>query len=302
MESLFLWEVNFLIEKNYEDDFIVNFTMLGINSYAFKNTLDNKKDILEVYLWLSDKYNSSSSKAKLESQLSSVFKAREGFEFCMHWKKFENQDWSEIWKKNWIPDPIGEKILILPEWLDQPIEYKDRTIIRIDPGPAFGTGSHPSTRLCLEHIESGLLKDLRIIDIGSGSGILSIAALKFGAKEVIAFDIDPLAISSSKNNFLLNYPEEIIPEIIHGSIDSYLNYFDKNLFDLAICNILAPTIEALIPFFHKTLGKEGELLLSGVLKGQFYSLSRKLLRYNWHSQIIDQNDEWVLIQAHLKSK
>ena len=98
---------------------------------------------------------------------------------------------------------MGDNLLVLPCWLDLPKEYKNRKVIRIDPGAAFGTGSHPTTSLCLERLEKISLSSNKILDIGSGSGILSVAAKSFGAREVYAIDNDYLAINSTISNLSL---------------------------------------------------------------------------------------------------
>jgi hypothetical protein len=130
----------------------------------------------------------------------------------------EDEDWSLSWKRHWGPDPIGETLLVLPAWLDVPPEAAGRRVIRLDPGPAFGTGSHPSTRLCLEGMEAlaaarvqagaagevAPLAGWRVADLGCGSGLLGLAAIALGAAEVLAVDTDPLAIRATHDNTALN--------------------------------------------------------------------------------------------------
>ena len=109
------------------------------------------------------------------------------------------------WKKYLVPELVGNHLLILPCWMNLNEKFKDKKIIKIDPGAAFGTGSHPSTYLCLEKMENFFFSNKKILDIGSGSGILSIAARLLGAKQVYAVDNDYLAINSTKSNFQLNF-------------------------------------------------------------------------------------------------
>ena len=109
------------------------------------------------------------------------------------WQRIKNEDWSQTWKRYWKPDPVGKCLLILPDWLKVPPIYHDRKIIRIDPGSAFGTGSHATTRLCLEALERTNIRALKIADIGCGSGIRGLAALKLGAESVYAVYVDSLA-------------------------------------------------------------------------------------------------------------
>ena len=122
-------------------------------------------------------------------------------------------------EKNWKPDPVGKSILILPAWLDVPEKFLERKIIRLDPGSAFGTGSHPSTRLCIEALDNDPPVGQTIADIGCGSGILSLTALKLGAKSTFSVDIDSLAISATKINSDLNDFSENLLNVFLGSIE-----------------------------------------------------------------------------------
>ena len=108
------------------------------------------------------------------------------------YRPVEDQDWMSAWKKNYHPIMVGKKVLILPAWIDQ--DPGERIVVRIDPSMAFGTGTHPTTQLCLEMVEELCQPGMDVIDIGCGSGILSIAALKFGARKAVAVDIDPLSV------------------------------------------------------------------------------------------------------------
>ena len=134
------------------------------------------------------------------------------------WIQIKDEDWSLSWKKNWKPDPVGKSILILPAWLDVPEQFLERKIIRLDPGSAFGTGSHPSTRLCIEFLDNDPPVGQIIADLGCGSGILSLAALKLGAETTFSVDTDSLAISATKINSDLNHVPEDLLNVFLGSI------------------------------------------------------------------------------------
>ena len=120
------------------------------------------------------------------------------------WKKIVHEDWSTSWKKFWGPDPVGKNLLILPSWISLPQMYSNRIVLRLDPGSAFGTGAHPTTRLCLEALERIPPMGLTVADVGCGTGILGLASLKLGAKNVRAVDIDSLAVKATYENILLN--------------------------------------------------------------------------------------------------
>ena len=119
------------------------------------------------------------------------------------WEELADEDWSLSWKKHWQPDPVGQRLLILPAWLEVPEEHADRLVLKMDPGSAFGTGSHPTTRLCLEALEEMPPHDQRVADLGCGSGVLGLASLALGASEVLAADTDSLAVRATTDNAAL---------------------------------------------------------------------------------------------------
>jgi ribosomal protein L11 methyltransferase len=188
-----------------------------------------------------------------------------------------DQNWMEAWKQHYRPIPIGKGLVILPAWSERLME--ERVAIRIDPGMAFGTGTHPSTQLCLEFIEQmvhGTRPDLgssKVIDVGCGSGILSIAALKLGAKQALAVDIDPESIQNAHHNAQLNQiGEELI--LGTGSVQDILEgKFPLRRAGLVVANILAPVIVRLLGSGLADLVEAGgALILSGILQEQTQSV------------------------------
>jgi ribosomal protein L11 methyltransferase len=196
------------------------------------------------------------------------------------YKQIADQNWMEAWKQHYKPILIGQRLLILPAWLQNP--EPNRIPIKIDPGMAFGTGTHPTTQLCLELMEKhfdnktvdGRPQTVHrppstVIDIGCGSGILSIAALKLGASKVLGVDIDIESVKNSRENADVN---EIGDELIlgHGSVTEVLNgQFEFKAAPLVVANILAPV---LIRLFDAGLADliepNGEIILSGILNHQ----------------------------------
>ncbi|WKZ46084.1 MAG: 50S ribosomal protein L11 methyltransferase [Anaerolineales bacterium] len=198
------------------------------------------------------------------------------------YKQIADQNWMEAWKQHYQPIRIGERLLILPAWMESP--EPNRVAIKIDPGMAFGTGTHPTTQLCLElmekhfddrpqtinHESSSIVhRPLSVIDVGCGSGILSIAALKLGAKQVLAVDIDEESVKNSRENADLNgVGDELILGV--GSVREILDgKFPFKSAPLVVANILAPVI---IRLFDAGLAElveaEGALILSGILQEQ----------------------------------
>jgi ribosomal protein L11 methyltransferase len=180
----------------------------------------------------------------------------------------EDEDWMAAWKKNYKPVLIGNKLQIVPSWMNPP--DPKRIPIRINPGMAFGTGTHPSTQMCLEHLETYVPKGQPIIDVGCGSGILSIAAIKLGADHALAVDIDEQAIRNTRENAEINQ----VLEKIESSLGSLQEIQEKrfSIYEapVVVVNILAPVIVSL---FQSGLGdlveKNGILILAGILDSQF---------------------------------
>ena len=190
-----------------------------------------------------------------------------------------DQNWMEAWKQHYRPIVIGRRLVIVPAWLDSP--EPGRIAIKIDPGMAFGTGTHPTTQLCLELMEKSLQdlrglkdtgdqrRDLKVIDVGCGSGILSIAALKLGAASALGVDIDPESARNSRENADINeIGEELILGV--GSVKEILEgKFAFRTALVVVANILAPVIIRLFDSgLADLLEPEGVLLLSGILQDQ----------------------------------
>jgi ribosomal protein L11 methyltransferase len=183
-----------------------------------------------------------------------------------------DQNWMEAWKIHYKPILIGKGLVIVPAWLDSP--EPDRIAIRIDPGMAFGTGTHPTTQLCLELIEKSF-QDLQssqgpnVIDVGCGSGILSIAALKLGAAAALGVDIDPESAKNSRENATANgISEELLLGV--GSVKEILEgKFAFRKARLVVANILAPVIIRLFDLgLADLLEPGGVIILSGILQEQ----------------------------------
>jgi ribosomal protein L11 methyltransferase len=211
------------------------------------------------------------------------------------WHRQNDEDWSLSWKRHWQPDPVGERLLILPAWLEVPAEHADRLVIAMDPGSAFGTGSHPTTRLCLEAIEQlQTLPGARVADLGCGSGILGIAALLQGARSVAAADTDSLAVRATRDNAAVSgFSQQLQVEL--GSVERLAELLDGRPADLLLCNILAPVIEALSPAFASVLAPDGLGLLSGLLVDQAPRLQAVLAEQGWRAELTAQQSQWGLM-------
>ena len=200
------------------------------------------------------------------------------------YREIADQNWMEAWKQHYHPIRIGQRLVIVPAWMDSP--DRDRIAIKIDPGMAFGTGTHPTTQLCLELMEREFVTRAAlsgeavskghpspVIDVGCGSGILSIAALKLGAQSVLGVDIDAGSIVNARENATLNHiGQELILEI--GSVGEILaGKFPFRKAPLVLANILAPVIVRLLDMgLAELLVEDGTLILSGILHDQTKSV------------------------------
>ncbi|KTD05992.1 ribosomal protein L11 methyltransferase [Legionella gratiana] len=175
----------------------------------------------------------------------------------------EDRDWERAWMDDFKPQRFGQRLWICPTWSTPP--EPDAVNLMLDPGLAFGTGTHPTTALCLTWLEQAHLSNKSIIDYGCGSGILSLAALKLGANEVYAVDIDPQALQATYNNALTNQLEKHplsvnLPDALHHPVD------------LIMANILLAPLLNLKERFHRLLKTEGMLVVSGILEEQAFEI------------------------------
>lgn len=213
------------------------------------------------------------------------------------WKLIDEEDWTSSWKEHWQPTKVGDHFLIYPAWLPLPQE-SDRFILRLDPGVAFGTGTHATTQLCLESLEIRLSDQTRgtiIADIGSGSGILSIGAVLLGAAKLYAVDIDPLAINAARSNRHLNQIHPSTLEIHQGSVQEILNLVPEGV-DGILCNILAEVIIDLIPQLTALAKPYAWGILSGILIDQSQAITNALEQYGWVVDALWRRQEWCCIQ------
>ncbi len=220
------------------------------------------------------------------------------------YRQIPDQNWMEAWKEHYHPIPIGRRLIIVPAWLASP--DRKRTPIKIDPGMAFGTGTHPTTQLCLEMIEDTLADlafkkpgSVNVIDVGCGSGILSIAALKLGASHALGVDIDPASVRASRENAAANGIPEKKFDLGLGSVDEVLSgSFGLRTATLVLANILAPTI---IHLFDQgladTVSRGGALVLSGILQDQTQSVIEALESHGMRLTGKRQMDDWVALKC-----
>lgn len=213
-------------------------------------------------------------------------------------KPVQQTDWSEAWKQHYRPIPIGQNLMIVPAWLDP--DTGGRIPIRIDPGMAFGTGTHPTTQLCLEIIESRFRQTTptAVIDLGCGSGILAVAALKLGAAQALGVDIDADSIRSARKNAEVNRVAERLELGLGSLLELQRGDFSLRAAPLVLANILAPILIRLLgEGLAETLTPDGLLVLSGILAEQAAEVQAALQKHGLRLVEQRQIEDWVAISA-----
>lgn len=225
-------------------------------------------------------------------------------------RELAEEDWTEGWKQQYHRLRVGRRIVIVPVWE----EYKPEpgeTVILLEPGMAFGTGLHPTTRLCLEALESRLAPGGTVLDVGTGSGVLSIAAAKLGAGPVMALDADPVAVRTARENTALNGVADQVA-VRHGSLpgdvpegwiqlypdlggDLYL--LEAGCFDMVLVNILAPVIIGMAPALAARLRTAGFLITAGLIEKQEQAVLDALQAEGLHVIARTQEDDWLCLVA-----
>jgi len=303
--ALSWWRLELPCLPELEESLIWKLNALGIPRVAVRHR-PGAPEQRQLVAWLPEADWPEAERGQLEQALAPLADTF-GLELPpIVWQQQDDEDWSLSWKQHWQPDPVGERLLILPAWLELPAEYADRHVIRMDPGSAFGTGSHPTTRLCLEAIEqladergaaAGGGPDLgaiRVADLGCGSGILGIAALLQGASAVAAADTDSLAVRATSGNAEVSgYSDRL--QVALGSVERLAELLEGRPADLLLCNILAPVIEALCPAFATVLADDGLGLLSGLLVDQAPRLQVALAEQGWRGELTAQQSQWGLM-------
>ncbi len=296
--EIFWWRLELELLSELEESFVWKLGDLGIYRFAIEYHPESPSK-RTLFVWLVGNEWSELQRENLINcfvPLVNVFKLNLPNPI---WQKISDEDWTQSWKIHWKPDPVGDSLLILPSWLEAPEEYLQRKVIHLDPGSAFGTGSHPSTRLCLKALEAMPLKGLRVADLGCGSGILSIASLCLGAKHVTAVDIDSLAVNATRENAQINQFNSEKIEVFLGSVDTLINNLEAKTVDVLVCNILAPIIKELAPSFDQLIAPMGRALLSGLLISQSMELQNYLISLGWTVYVLEDQGPWRLLEISM---
>lgn len=241
--------------------------------------LNKDKDIVIIHLYVSPEENPNETISFLTDRFQ-----EENITYTLEVASIEEEDWATSWKKYFKPIKIGKKLIIIPSW-EANIE-SSRTKILLDPGMAFGSGQHETTRLCLELLDSKVKDGDRVLDVGTGTGILAIASLLLGAKEALGIDIDPLSIKVAKENSLLN---EVRADFKLRTI----NQLDEASFDIVVANIVADVIIDILDDIKGKLKKGGLFIASGIIELREEDMRKTLASKGFRIQECKTENSWV---------
>lgn len=250
--------------------------------------LRKDKSRILIHVYISPEESPAESIAFLRERL-----ATEGIENEINTLCCNEEDWRNNWRQYFFPIPVGEKLLIRPTWRDE-VDPEGRVVIDIDPGLAFGTGNHETTRLCLSELEKHICEGTTVLDVGTGSGILSIASVLLGAKEAFGVDIDPTAVRTAVENSELNKVSEKCTFVAGNLTDKV-----EGTYDVVVANIVADAIIMLSKDVAKFMRDDSLYIMSGIIEGR---LPDVLAAINDKFEIIRTLSDggWICLVAKLR--
>lgn len=231
----------------------------------------------------------------IKAAFEEKFNDRDDVVFTIDFYEYDEEDYQNSWKKYLYPEKVSEKFVVKPTWREYEPE-ENELVIELDPGRAFGTGSHPTTSLCLKIMEENIKPGNSVIDVGTGSGILMIAAEKLGATDIYGTDIDELAVEATKENLELNKISSDTAEVYLGDLISVVK--DKQ-FDVVVANILADVILLLLKDIFKVVKKDGLIIFSGIIEDKLPEIVKQIEEKGLEILEIKRDKEWraLLIKA-----
>ena len=261
--------------------------------YIDEELQEKLNGLSQIKLYLED--TDKAGLAKLEQLIKKL-------ELSMEVKTMAEENWEESWKDNYPPQSVGETLVVLPYWLAD--TETDRKKIILDPGLTFGTGAHPSTQMVMEFMEEMDLADASCLDLGSGSGILSIAALRLGAKSAVGVDIDPKAENIARENAGFNGFADPEFTALTGNVTADKRLMDRlaaESYNLVLVNIVADVIIGLAPVLPNFLGENTTLLCSGILDTRLADVTAALQKAGIEIVRTKAKEDWRSICARRRT-
>ncbi|MBR3835807.1 MAG: 50S ribosomal protein L11 methyltransferase [Clostridia bacterium] len=255
-----------------------------------EDLLKKDRDKAVVHIYISPEENPAEAVAFLSERYNA-----EKIEHEIDLSICRNQDWENNWKEYFKPMPVGEKLLIRPVWEDE-YDAEGRTVLSIEPGLAFGSGGHDTTRLCLETLEKHINPDIELLDIGCGSGILGIAGLLLGAKSATGVDIDALAVKTARENGDINGFAEPKFTVLEGNLTDKVS----GKYDVVVANIVADIIVMFTKNVGKFLKDDGVYITSGIIDTREQDVLDAFDKYGF--EVIGRHEScgWLCFETKLK--
>ena len=260
-----------------------------------KNSLDyykNEKDFLMVDYAVSAYFPmniyAERRKQAILKRFEETFAEREDIVYTIDFYDFEEEDYQNSWKKYFYTQKISERFVVKPTWREyEPQE--DELVIEIDPGRAFGTGTHPTTSLCIKLMEENIKEGNTVIDVGTGSGILMVAAEKLGAGKIVGTDIDPVAVEVAEENLLLNKVDMEKAKAYAGDL---VTVVQNEKFDVVVANILADVLLILLKDISRVVKKDGLVIFSGIIEDKLEEMKRAVEEVGLEILEVKADKEW----------
>jgi len=261
----------------------------GVGSEEWESEEDGRKIfVIKGYL-----PKTRGSKNIVKEAETSLIQA--GLEYPLETRLLDPDAWISSVKKHFKSLEIGQRFLIRPSWEPEPVA-PGKIVIELDPGAAFGTGMHTTTRLCLLRIEKHVKPGMSVLDLGTGSGILSIAAAGMGAEKVLGLDIDPLAVKSASKNVKVNEVEERV-QIRKGSLSIRTTQKYRNAFDIVLANISPVAICSLAKNMARVMKPGGRLVVSGISTSGLDEVMISLAMADLKLEKVDRDGDWQAVIA-----
>ena len=262
--------------------------------FADINVLEHKGEFAVVKGYFSEEDNIEEIVSYIEEKLTEIKELGINIgEGKVEVEKMYEEDWANNWKKYYKPSKVGEKIVVKPIW-EEYTAKQGELVVELDPGMAFGTGDHETTRMCIQALEKYVQKDSTVFDVGCGSGILAIAAAKLGAKHAVGVDLDPVAVESAKENVEYNHLDNI--EILYGNL---IEVIDGKA-DVVVANILAEIVCILTEDVSRVIKPGGYFITSGIIHERVEMVTDKLEECGFEVIKVNKEGEWNCIIAKLK--
>ena len=268
--------------------------------YVDDQLMQEKKGLCRITFYLEDSPDGYNTLAQVRMALSRVKQEHPEYgRLLLTMENMEDADWENNWKQFYKPMEIGDRLIVIPEWESTGVP-EDRVALRLNPGLTFGTGSHATTRLCLTALEKHITGGQTVLDLGCGSGILSIAALLLGADRAVACDIDEKCMDVAYENAALNGIGRDTYTVEAGDILS-----DKGLqkkigggYQVVLANIVADVIMGMQDILKSKLKREGTLIVSGIIAPRADEVQASLLGAGFVLDRRDQSGDWVAMTLH----